>query len=170
MADATSSIFNKKATEKLRSPDDLDKYVRVTNPSIWVVLAACVALLLGLLAWGVLGTAATNVSATATCVDDTVVCFLTTEDVAKVHEDDAAFVDGKHMTVDSISKIPLSRNEVANLLQSDYLVSVVVASDWTYQVTFKGEDASAFAQKVPLQTSITVGRIAPISLVLGGNQ
>ena len=32
MAEQTRTIFNQRAAEKLRSPDDLDKYVRVTNP------------------------------------------------------------------------------------------------------------------------------------------
>ena len=39
MADEQNSIFTKKASDKLRSPDDLNEYVRVTNPSVWVVLA-----------------------------------------------------------------------------------------------------------------------------------
>lgn len=41
MADEQSNIFTKKASDRLRSPDDLDEYVRVTNPSVWIVLAAC---------------------------------------------------------------------------------------------------------------------------------
>jgi hypothetical protein len=57
VAEADNSIFTKKATDKLRSPDDLDEYVRVTNPSVWVVLAACIVLLVGLFAWAVFGTA-----------------------------------------------------------------------------------------------------------------
>jgi hypothetical protein len=169
MADATSSIFNKKAAEKLRSPDDLDKYVRVTNPSIWVVLLACVALLAGLLAWGIFGTASTNVGATATYVDGKVMCFLTTEDVAKVHQGDSALIDGKYMTVDEVGVTPLSRAEVSGIVQSDYLESVIVTNDWTYPVTFTGDSANSFTPGIPLQTSITVDRIAPISLVLGGN-
>lgn len=169
MADATSSIFNKKATEKLRSPDDLDKYVRVTNPSVWVVLAACIALLFGLLAWGIFGTAATNVTTTATKINSGVVCFLETEDVAKVHPGDSALVNGEHMTVANVAATPLSRDEVGVLLGSDYLESVIVKSDWTYPVTFEGEAAANFAEQVPLQAAITVDRIAPISLVLGGN-
>lgn len=68
MADTADSIFNKKATEKLRSPDDLDMYVRVTHPSIWIVLAACATLLIGLFAWGVFGTVTTSVVTTGTSV------------------------------------------------------------------------------------------------------
>ena len=167
MADAGSSIFNRKAAEKLRSPDDLDKHLQVTNPSVWVALAACLALLAGLLAWGVFGSVTTSVSATGVVVDDTAMCFLSAEDAAKVHAGDAAFVGEEQMEVASVAAVPYSRDEAGEALGSDYLVSALVAGDWAYQVTFDG-DVSGLASGVPLTVSITTERIAPISLVLGG--
>ena len=68
MANETNEIFTKKAADKLRSPDDLDEYVRITNPSIWIVLSGCAVLLIGLFAWGFFGTAETRAGATGTCV------------------------------------------------------------------------------------------------------
>ncbi len=168
MADATSSIFNKKATEKLRSPDDLDKYVRVTNPSVWVALIACVALLAGLLAWGVFGSVATSVTATGVVVDDTAMCFLSADDVAKVHKGDAAYVGGEQMSVADVASVPKSREEAGKILTNDYLVATLVNGDWVYQVTFDG-DVSNLAEGSPLSVSITTERIAPISLILGGD-
>ena len=166
MADVGSSIFNRKATEKLRSPDDLDKYVRVTNPSVWVALAACIAFLVGLLIWGTLGAVTTSVSATGVCIKGQAVCFLSAEDAAKVHIGDAASVDGEHLKVASVSPVPLSREEANRSLQSDYLVSTLLKEDWAYQVVFEG-DTSQLAQDVPLTVNITVERIAPINLILG---
>lgn len=32
MAEAKRNLFTKKATDKLQSPDDLDKFVQVANP------------------------------------------------------------------------------------------------------------------------------------------
>ena len=167
MAEATSSIFNEKAAEKLRSPDDLDKYVRVTNPSAWAVIGACVALLLGLLAWGVFGAVTTSVSATGACVDGTAMCFLPAEDAAKVHVGDVANVGGESMTVAGISAVPLSRDEAHGELGSDYLADTLFSEGWAYQVTFDGSTAD-LVTGVPLSVSITVERVAPITLVLGG--
>ena len=169
MADAASSIFNKRATEKLRSPDDLDKFLRVTNPSVWVVLAACLALLAGLLVWGVLGSVTTSVSSTGVAVDSQAMCFLNAEDAAKVHEGDAAFVGGKRMKVATVAPIPVSREEAGKILESDYLVSSLVSGDWAYLVTFDG-DTTELADGVPLTVSITVERIAPIKLILRGGE
>ena len=169
MADAQSSIFNKKATEKLRSPDDLDKYVRVTNPSVWVVMAACVVLLAGLLAWGVFGTVATSVSATGVHVDDDVICFLPAEKAAKVHVGDTAYVDGKLLEVESLSALPVSRDEAKEIVASDYLLSALFEGDWVYIVNFSGDEGREFGENVPLSVSITTERIAPISLIFGND-
>ena len=40
MSERRANVFSERATQKLRSADDLDAYVRVTNPSVWVALIA----------------------------------------------------------------------------------------------------------------------------------
>ena len=165
-AKPSMSIFNRKASEKLRNPDDLDKYIRVTKPSVWVVLLACVVLLAGLLAWGVFGTVATSVSAMATEVDGTVYCFLDAETASKVHVGDNANIDGEQMEVKSISSVPASRDEVYGLVNSDYLVATLLRNDWAYVVEFTG--TANFQEGVPISANITTERMAPISLILGG--
>lgn len=168
MTEPKPSIFNERAAKKLRSPDDLDKYIRVTNPSVWVVLAACVALLAGLLTWGLLGSVTTSVASTSVVVDGRALCFLSADDVAKVSVGNRATVGGNSMTVSEVAAIPLSRDEADKELLSDYLVSTLVPGDWGYQVTFEG-DVSDLTEGVPLSTSIVVERIAPIHLLLGRN-
>lgn len=167
MPQAPSSIFNQRASERLRSPDDLDKYVRVTNPSVWVVLAACMALLAGILAWGVFGSVSTNVTTMGVVMDGRAVCFLSTEDVARVHAGDAASVGGTQMQVDKVAAVPLSQDEAHELLSSDYLTTTLVGADWAYPVSFSG-DVSGLAEGVPLPVAITTERVAPISLIMGG--
>ena len=165
MADIQSSIFNKKATEKLRSPDDLDKYVRVTSPSVWVVLVACMFLIVGLLAWGVFGAVTTNVTTTGTVVNGQAICLLPTDKAAEVKAGNVANVGGEMMTVSSVSAIPVSAGEAKNILQNDYLVSALMSGDWSYTVLFEG-DTSEFDEGVPIKVNITTSRVAPISLIL----
>lgn len=167
MAQASPSIFNKNATERLRSPDDLDKYVQVTNPSVWVIMAACIAFLTGLLAWGVFGTVSTNVTSTGVVENGRVTCFVPADEAMKLHVGDTANVDGTNVELAAISAVPLSRDEASKLLESDYLAATLFTSDWCYQVTFEG-DASTLPEGVPLTVSITTERVAPISLMLGG--
>ncbi len=51
-----SGIFRKKSLERVSGPEELNDYMRVTTPSVWIVLAALVILLAGMLAWSVFGT------------------------------------------------------------------------------------------------------------------
>ena len=50
------SVFRQKNIDRVSSPEQLNDYIRVTTPSVWLVLAALVLLLIGMLAWSVLGT------------------------------------------------------------------------------------------------------------------
>ncbi len=50
-----SGIFRKKSMERVSSLEALNDYIRVTTPSVWIVLIALVVLLAGMLAWSVMG-------------------------------------------------------------------------------------------------------------------
>ena len=51
-----NGIFQEKSMERVSSPEALNDYIRVTTPSVWIVLAAVVVLLAGMLAWSIFGT------------------------------------------------------------------------------------------------------------------
>ncbi len=48
-------IFREKSMDRISSPEQLNDYIRVTRPSVWLVLLALVILLSGMLAWSILG-------------------------------------------------------------------------------------------------------------------
>ncbi len=50
------SIFRKKSMDRVSSPEQLNDYIRVTNPTVWLVLLAIILLLVGMLAWSIFGT------------------------------------------------------------------------------------------------------------------
>ena len=50
---------------RISSPEDLTGYLRVTSPGMWIVLAAVIALLVGMFAWSSVGLLDTTVDATA---------------------------------------------------------------------------------------------------------
>ncbi|MBP3894027.1 MAG: hypothetical protein J6D34_08310 [Atopobiaceae bacterium] len=51
-----SELFREKSLERVNSPEELSDYIRVTTPSVWLVLLATTILLAGMLAWAVFGT------------------------------------------------------------------------------------------------------------------
>jgi len=56
--DNKKTVFRQKALDRLRSPDDLNDYIKVTTPSVWIVLVAFLVLTAGLFVWGVCGSVA----------------------------------------------------------------------------------------------------------------
>ena len=62
-------LFRKKSLDRISSPEQLNDYLRVTNPSVWVVLLAVVILLAGLLIWSSVTTIESYVSGTAEVKD-----------------------------------------------------------------------------------------------------
>ena len=50
------SVFREKNLEKMSSPEQLDDYIKVMTPSVWIALIALVVLIIGILAWTIFGT------------------------------------------------------------------------------------------------------------------
>ena len=50
-----SGLFRQKSMDRVSGPESLNDYIRVTTPSVWLVMIAIVLLLVGVLAWTILG-------------------------------------------------------------------------------------------------------------------
>ena len=47
-----AQLYRKGSLKQVQSPEQLNDYLRVTNPGVWVLLLAVILLLAGLLVWG----------------------------------------------------------------------------------------------------------------------
>ncbi len=68
-------IFRKKSLDKIKSPESLNDYVRVSSPAVWIIIAAVIVLLAGACVWGIFGHIDTKVQTTAIVEDGTLNCF-----------------------------------------------------------------------------------------------
>ena len=51
-----SDIYREKNINRVNQPEDLNDYIRVTTPSVWIVLIAIALILVAILGWMVFGT------------------------------------------------------------------------------------------------------------------
>lgn len=51
----SEEIFRKKSLDKIKSPESLDDYIRVSDPGVWLLLISIIVLLAGACVWGLLG-------------------------------------------------------------------------------------------------------------------
>lgn len=77
-------IFRKKSLDKMKSPENLDDYIRVSNPGVWLLLVSVIVLLVGACVWSVFGHIDSTVPAIVRVEDGEAVCFLAEENVFPV--------------------------------------------------------------------------------------
>lgn len=70
------SIFRKKAMDRITSPEEMDDYLQVTGPGTWFVLLAVVLLVIGFIAWGIMGRLETTVSVAVLSQDKQTICYV----------------------------------------------------------------------------------------------
>lgn len=63
-----NNLFRQKSIEQVSSPEQLNDYIRVSNPSVWMILTAVIVLLTGVCIWGVFGHLNTTVG--CVCISD----------------------------------------------------------------------------------------------------
>ena len=152
-------------SKRLRSQDDMERYLKITNPRVWIVLGACAAVIAGALVWGFFGSVSVRVQTFGVCKDGRTFSFLTTEDVGKVHEGDTAMVAGIKMKVSDLSTIPNSRKEANDMTGSNYLTDTIMPQTWGYRCSFESGSGDNPPEMVPLNVQITTNVIRPISLI-----
>ena len=55
-----NQIFRKQALDTISNPEQLDQHVRITRPSVWIIVIGIMAILVGVFVWSVTGTITTS--------------------------------------------------------------------------------------------------------------
>lgn len=100
------TLFRQKSLDKVKSPDHLSEYIKVVNPSVWLLLASVLVLLLGLCCWGIFGNVQTVITAQAQCAGTQGTCQLTREEGSQVSPGMEITVDGVTGTVEEVAQLP----------------------------------------------------------------
>ena len=152
-------LFRKKSVDKVSSPEQLNEYIRVANPGVWMVLAAIVILLAGVVVWGFIGHLDTTLATAVVCENGEAVIYVKEADVEKIAVGMSVRVDDNEYTVSEISAEP-SRVDGT---MSEYAIhaSGLTSGEWVYAVSLNGD----FADGVH-KAEIVIESISPISFIL----
>lgn len=77
-------IFREKSLNKVKSPENLDDYIRVANPGVWLLLICMILLLAGACVWGIFGHIDSTVPTVVHVENSKVSCRIAPEDVSSV--------------------------------------------------------------------------------------
>lgn len=157
--DTQSTLFREKSLERITSPEQLNDYIRVSTPSVWMLLAAIVVLLAGVCVWGLFGHMDTTLPALAVVQDGTAIAYVHESDVQKISNDASVSVGNAQGKVRSVSAEPMRVDE--NF--TDYMrhIGGLQEGEWVYAVTLDADcpDGVYVAQ-------ITIDSVSPLSFVL----
>ena len=123
-------LFRKKSIDRVSSPEQLDSYIRVASPGVWMVLIAIIVLLAGVCVWGVLGRLDTTINAVAMCENGTVTLYMDEEKGSLVQTGMEVQIGEKSYEVTEVSALPVAAGEKL----SDYALHVggFSAEAWVY--------------------------------------
>lgn len=154
-----SNLFRKKSLERISSPEQLNSYIRVSTPSVWLLLAAIAILLIGVCVWGVFGHMDTTLPVVAVSQEGSVTAWVREADVEKVCAGSAVSIGGVAGTVLSVDTAPVRVDDAF----TDYMrhVGSLREGEWVYAVTLDVDcpDGVHTAQ-------IVIDSVSPMSFVL----
>jgi len=101
------SIFRQSSIDRLKSPEQLNEYIRVANPRVWLVLAAVVLLLVGVVIWGVFGYVESAVETGVLAEGGSAVCYVSETDAQKLSAGFPVMVQGVAGTAQTVSGRPV---------------------------------------------------------------
>lgn len=131
-----NQIFRKKSVDRMSSPEQLNDYIKVTNPGVWMALAAIVILLIGVCVWGIFGKLETKLSVAAVSQDGQTVLYVKEDNVASVQENMSVYIGDHSYTVVSVSTQPVAVSEEI----SEYArhTGGLNMGEWVYIVRING--------------------------------
>lgn len=155
------SVFRKSSIDRISSPEQLTDYIRVANPSVWVILIASAALLISVLIWSIFGALPDTLRVNTIIQNGTAVCYVDNPTAAKLKEGMAVKIGDTSGVITNVSKMPVSVAELEEEYSDKYTLSVLIAGEWNYSVNADIHDI----QDGLYEMQITIDSIKPISFL-----
>ena len=152
-------IFRKKSVDKVSSPEQLNEYIRVAHPGVWMLLAAIIILLAGVVVWGVIGHLDTTLDTAIVAENGEAVIYVSEDNAEKIEVGMTVRVGDNEYAVTEIATEPIRVDST----MSEYAIhaSGLTVGEWAYEVKVNGD----FADGVH-KADIVIESISPISFVL----
>ncbi len=166
-----AQMFRDSALRKMSSADDLDHYVKVTNPSAWVLIGTVTALIIAALVWGLTASLPLTTTVTGVIKGGEIVCFLPLDENTVASTDSKVMAAGRETHVVSVDDNPFSQREVSMALSNDYTVESLRLAQWSYKVVVAlPSELSSWEEGDDVPVQITTKEVAPLAYLFGGVQ
>jgi len=88
------SIFREKSVDRVSSPEQLDKYIKTTTPSVWIIFFAIIILLAGVIVWATVGNLKTYSEVGIKVSNNEAIVFIKEADYEKICDESYVELEG----------------------------------------------------------------------------
>ncbi|MBR6784912.1 MAG: hypothetical protein IKM25_01520 [Clostridia bacterium] len=152
-------LFRKKSIEKVSSPEQLNEYIRVSNPGVWMILAAIVLLLIGVCVWGVLGHLDTTVTTVAVVENSEITVYVRESDIEQIQEGMKVTIGNSECEITDIAGQPVAVGD--DFPEYALHIGKLKIGEWVYPVAVSGEADDGIHG-----VDIVVESVSPMSFVI----
>lgn len=155
------SIFRKVSLDRVSNPEQLNDYIRVTNPGVWMILCVVILMLTGVCVWGVFGRMDTTIDVGAVTENNQTLCYVKETDVQAVEAGMHVWIGEEQYQISEISLQPIQVDDTF----AEYLLHVggLAEGEWVYTAVL---DDTYGENGMIIQAEIVIESIAPMSFVL----
>ena len=133
-------IFRQESIDRISSPDELNDYLKVSTPNLWIALIASIILLIGCLVWACQDTLETKIETVASVSNHYAQIVLTGSDAEAVEEkmdvrigDVTTKID--HLMVDDFDRVIAVFD--TELPDGNYKAQIILESIHPIQILFR---------------------------------
>ena len=155
-----NSLFRRQSLESIASPEQMNDYIKVIGPSIWIVLGAVIVFLAGVIVWGAFGRLETAADSVAFVGDSLAVCYVDQQTAQDINDGSEIRIGGEATDIISVSTVPV---QASGVYDAGALADMQLAGyEMLYAVTARsGLPDGSYTAK------IIVEQIHPMSFVTG---
>lgn len=153
------TIFRQKSIDRISSPEQLDNYLKVTTPNVWIALIGIIIILIGAIVWGYYGRMKTYVNVGCVVSSNVSYCYVKEDDISKIEKGMDIEISDKAIN----SKVEVIGNAGVNIPDTyDYLQHLigVTSSDYVFEV-----QGSCDLEDGYYQGKIVVESISPLKFI-----
>ena len=155
----SQQLFRKKSLDKISSPEQLNDYIRVANPSLWLILGALIVLLVGVCVWGAVGRLDSTVPAVVVVENGQPIAYIKEAAAETVEDGMSVQINEKEYAITAVSQTPVAIDDSF----SEYALHLMDLhkGEWVYELSLDGTLSDGI-----YSAEIIVQSVSPLSFVL----
>lgn len=152
-------LFRKTCLDNLKTPDQLEDYVRIVGTGNWLVLWAVFLLVLGLLVWGLTANLETSIDVAISVRNGNFTGYVKDDDLSKIERNQIVKISSRETSVDYVSQYPVKIDEKTN----EYLRKLghLMVDEWVYEIHGKVDLPDGV-----YESSVVIGSVKPVQFLL----